>query len=202
MCTKIVYYATFHSQRMRQMKKTTARRVESYSWSPHPKTRRTNNTTMDVINHISARVSVAAVFGAAIGIGTAIHKGHHVPIRTAGMTALSFAMVATACLVSERLVAVAMDPSIVIDDDHHGSSTNKRIKRWSWESTLQSHAAGGVLGGGLLGYLYLKRPLRGVVFFTPVMLLVGTGEMLYQDVVWEHKQRSMQAESVDSEQAP
>ena len=143
---------------------------------------------MDVLNHLSARVSLAAAFGAAAGVGTALHKGHHRPARTAGMMGLSFALSASACLTSERLVAVALDPSIILE-----KSSTKRQQ--SWEALLTSHAVGGFLGGGVLGFLYLQRPLRGVVFFTPVMLLIGTFEKLYQDVLWEHEQRMQQNRS-------
>jgi hypothetical protein len=115
---------------------------------------------MDVIDHISARVTLAGSLGAISGVVNAMYKGNRIP-RTAGLTAFSCALSATVCVGTERLLALAPP-----------------VKEFS----LVTHALSGLFGGALLGGLYLGRPLRGAFFFVPVMLLVGTGEQYLQDL--------------------
>lgn len=128
-------------------------------------------TTMDDIDRISARVTIAALFGALAGVGTSLLQGH-VLSRTVVLTAGSCAMVATGLLVPERIASKLLPPT--------GNP---------WEHTLSSHALGGFFGGSLLGALYKKRPTQGALFFVPVMLLVGTGEQLFADLREEQIQR-------------
>jgi hypothetical protein len=105
------------------------------------------------LDHISARVTLSGVIGAILGTLHGMHRGHHILYRTAGLTGLSWAMVATACCGTERLAHAALPR---LDD--------RRI------DLLLSHAVAGITGGSLLGYLYLRKPLRGVVFFVPAMM--------------------------------
>lgn len=58
--------------------------------------------------------------------------------------------------------------------------------------TLGSHAIGGMIGGALLGVLYTRRPGQGVLFFTPLMVLIGTGEKLFEDMRNERIERMLQ----------
>jgi hypothetical protein len=122
--------------------------------------RQNSSKKMEVIDHISSRVTLAGSLGAIGGVVNAMHKGHRIP-RTAGLTAFSCALSATVCVGTERLFALA--PPVK-------------------EFPLVTHALSGLFGGALLGGLYLGRPLRGAFFFVPVMLLVGTGEQYLQDL--------------------
>lgn len=65
-------------------------------------------------------------------------------------------MVATACFGTERLIHAALP-----------RQENRRL------DLLGSHALAGAMGGSILGYLYLRKPMRGVVFFIPVMLVTA-----------------------------
>ena len=152
------------------------------------------------MDHIAARVSLAATMGAAAGMGTAILKGHAAAARTTALTAFSCAMVGTACFTTERCAAVALQQLQQNRDDSNdtnknvafrSSSMTKTINN-SWEFVLTTHAVGGVLGGALTGWLYLRRPLRGVAFLVPLMLLVGTGEKLLEDVRREKQNERQQ----------
>lgn len=105
------------------------------------------------LDYISARVTLAGLVGAALGTLHGMHQGHHILYRTAGLTGLSCAMVATACCGTERLAHAAL-PRL----------RDRRI------DLLCSHAVAGITGGSLLGYLYLRKPVRGVVFFVPAMM--------------------------------
>jgi len=112
------------------------------------------------MDYMSARVSLAAATGGISGLTLAHYRGYHFPARTVAHTAMSTAMAATACYGMERIA-------------HHAATTALRLQdgRWS-ENSLRyaSHAAGGLLGGALLGSLYIRKPIRGALFFTPIML--------------------------------
>jgi hypothetical protein len=141
---------------------------------------------MEVIDHIAARVTLAAAFGAFAGVGAAMYKGHGSPPRTAALAAMSCALSATACFGSERVAAVAVARLL---QTKRGTSGSELLFSNSWEVALTTHAIGGVVGGSIVGFLYLGRPLRGVAFFAPFMLVVGTGEKLLNDVRRENQER-------------
>ena len=124
---------------------------------------------MEEIDHVAARVSLTSCLGGLAGVTTALLKGHPVA-RTAGLTAFSCALSATACFGAERLAAVSF--RLVHLD-----------RQWDRKQlTMASHAVAGAVGGGILGGLYLKRPARGIIFFVPLMSLVGFYELLYEDM--------------------
>ena len=121
----------------------------------------------ETLDHLSKRIVLAGSVGSIVGVLQGMHKGHARLPRTAALTMLSCALTATACCGSERFFHKTMiEPSM-------GSTRN---------ALLVSHAAGGVVAGAWLGGLYLKRPLRGVVFFAPMMVLLGYGEWQLQAV--------------------
>ena len=114
----------------------------------------------ETMDYMSARVSLAAAAGGIGGLTLAHYRGYHFPARTVFHTAMSTAMAATACYGMERIA-------------HHAATTALRLYGCGWsENSLRyaSHAAGGLLGGALLGALYIRKPIRGALFFTPLML--------------------------------
>jgi hypothetical protein len=79
-------------------------------------------------------------------------------------------MVATACLGFQRLASLTARKIWQQQDEKN-----------SVPLLVASHAFGGIIGGGLSGYLYIRRPIRGMVFLTPVMLIVSLAEIKYQE---------------------
>lgn len=127
---------------------------------------------MDQVDIVASRVSLCAATGFVGGIIYGTFYGF--PLRlVATRSAVSCAIVGTVLFGSERLAYSAMD----------GQIEGQRRKM------LTSHAFSGVMGGGLNGYLYQKKPLRGMFFFIPVMFGVAGLEML-----WENAKESRRAE--------
>jgi hypothetical protein len=134
---------------------------------------------MDEIDRIAARVTVVGCLGAMAGIGIGLFKGHHRIARTAGLTAFSCALCGTACFGSERLASTAGRYLLSADSNNVDKNDNDDDNRWP--ATFLSHAVGGSVGGALLGQLYMGRPVRGIVFFVPLMTVVGLGELLFEN---------------------
>jgi hypothetical protein len=132
---------------------------------------------MDDIDRIATRVTLAGCVGAVGGSALALFKGNVVP-RTAALTAMSCAMTATACFCSERLANQVANKLII---SHDGTNPSERFPT-PFEQIMASHAAGGILGGALTGTLYIGRPLRGIIFVTPLMILVGIAEFKFQNM--------------------
>lgn len=132
---------------------------------------------MEDFDRAGARVTVAGFLGSLAGVGTALYKGHPMG-RTVGMTALSCAMVASACFTGERLMATIMR--------NYTPEVEQEMSRGSF--LMLTHASGGgVLGGSILGYLYIGKPLHGIIFFTPLMVGFGAADALFQDMVDEQR---------------
>ena len=149
--------------------------------------------TMEQAKYVSARMMLSSCIGAIGGVGVALYKGHRSIPRTAGMMAFSCAMSATACFGTERLAHLALAP--LLEDNLETAappiSTVTIAKTpTTLESMLVTHALGGFFGGALLGGLFIGRPLRGSVFFTPLMLLIAAGE---------HRLQLMRAEILDGQ---
>jgi hypothetical protein len=150
---------------------------------------------METIDHISARVSIAACIGALSGSATGMLKGHHIP-RTAILSAMSCAGVATACLIFERVANISIEtfnpiPSVSgnNDDDHSIETTITNIipkRHVSFDRIFASHACGGILGGAFTGLIYIRRPIAGILFMTPIMSAIGYIEYRYQALL--HRQ--------------
>lgn len=121
----------------------------------------------ETLDHLSKRVVLAGSVGSLVGVLQGMYKGHARLPRTAALTMLSCALTATACFGSERFFYQTMALPLM-------GATQSAL--------LVSHAAGGMAAGAWLGGLYLQRPLRGVVFFTPLMILLGYGEWHLQAV--------------------
>ena len=129
----------------------------------------------ETLDYMSSRVSLAAVMGGAGGFAIATYRGYHFPARTVGRTALSTAMAATACFGAER-AAYAVLRRCCYDDDGGGGDADPFSLRFA------SHCAGGLLGGALLGALFIRKPLRGAAFFTPIMLVTAAAEQKFYEV--------------------
>lgn len=129
---------------------------------------------MEDFDRVSARVTAVGALGALAGVGTAMYKGHPI-LRTVGLTALSCAMAGSACFGTERLAAAAL----------RGGPLEKELGRGPF--LIVTHACGGMLGGSILGFLYIQKPLHGMIFFVPIMSCVGFAESLFQDMVDERR---------------
>lgn len=129
----------------------------------------------ETLDHLSKRIVLAGSVGSIVGVLQGMYKGHARLQRTAALTLLSCALTATACFGSERFFYKTITEPLM-------GSTRSAL--------LVSHAAGGVVAGAWLGGLYLQRPLRGVIFFTPIMVWLGYGEWQLQ-AVRKHVEQEM-----------
>ena len=118
---------------------------------------------MEYFDRVADRVSLCVVTGLVAGAAHATYTG--LPLRATSLkTAGSCAIVGTALFGAERLAYAALKDRL----------NNER------QLVLTSHAFAGVMGGGLNGYVYQKKPLRGMFFLLPAMLAVG-----YLELAWE-----------------
>jgi hypothetical protein len=119
-----------------------------------------DNYTMEHVDRVASRVSLGALVGFFSGAAYAIFRGF--PLRATSLkVAGSFAMVGTALFGLERVAYAALEDQL---------QSERRL-------LLTSHAFAGVMGGGLNGYLYQRKPLRGMFCFIPVMLGFGFLEL-------------------------
>lgn len=133
---------------------------------------------MDHVDRAAHRVSLSALAGLLGGLTFATFKG--LPQRaTALKAASSCAIVGSAVFGAERLAYVVFEKEI---------DSRRRL-------LLTSHAFSGLAGGGLAGYLYQKRPLRGMFFFLPVMMGVG-----FFEILWEEKRELRIKEYIDGQE--
>lgn len=125
---------------------------------------------MKDVDHVASRVAVAAALGGISGATLGIYRGHNVP-KIAQTMGLNFAMTATACIGSQQLALAAGRTLLKPKGD--GTPSSSMI--------LASHGIGGAVGGGLLGGLYIGKPIRGMVFLVPVMLVIGMFELRFDE---------------------
>lgn len=126
----------------------------------------------DQLDYMAARVSLACVIGGAAGTTSALYRGALVG-RTALLSSLSCGMAATACFSFERLASavLASDEAPIV-------------------SKTTTHAIGGALGGALTGALYRKKPIQGALLLTPVLIVIGLGQELYDGLRQERLQQN------------
>lgn len=123
---------------------------------------------MDHVDRVANRVTLCALVGLGGGSCLATFRGY--PLQsTAIKVASSCAIVATGLFVSERVAYVAL----------RNETQNER------HLVLGSHAMGGLMGGGLNGYLYHRQPIRGMFVFLPIMLGVG-----FLELEWERRRQA------------
>lgn len=118
---------------------------------------------MEHVDRTASRVATSSFVGFAGGVAYATLRGYPVG-PTSFRVGASFALVATSLFGTERIAYVAF----------------KDYTQSERQLVLTSHAFSGVVGGGLNGYLYQKKPLRGMFYFVPFMLGVGFLELEFQ----------------------
>ncbi|KAG7344708.1 hypothetical protein IV203_032239 [Nitzschia inconspicua] len=132
------------------------------------------DTFLKEFDHVANRVGICTLLGFFGGAAYGTLKGF--PRRsTALKAASSCAIVATSVFGMERIAAVALQQQQQSD-----ATTIQHDDSFRW--TLSSHAFAGVAGGALNGYLYQKKPLRGMFYFIPIMLCVAGMEL-----EWKHR---------------
>lgn len=123
---------------------------------------------VDHVDRVASRVSVCGLMGFAGGIAFSAYRG--LPIQsTAIKVATSCAIVGTSLFATERIACMILQNEI---------DNERRL-------VLSSHAFSGIMGGGLNGYAYQKKPLRGMFFFLPIMIGVG-----FLELGWERQRQS------------
>lgn len=119
-------------------------------------------------DHAANRMTTTALLGFFGGAAYATFKG--LPRGpTASKTGFSCALVATSLFGAERVANIALREYGNMD------LVNDRTRL-----TLSSHVFAGIVGGGLNGYLFQKKPLRGMFYFLPIMMCVGGIELEWQ----------------------
>eukprot|EP00934_Nitzschia_sp_Nitz4_P008860 Nitzschia sp. Nitz4//scaffold170_size48074//3431//3859//NITZ4_007099-RA/size48074-exonerate_protein2genome-gene-0.0-mRNA-1//1//CDS//3329538622//8850//frame0 len=137
---------------------------------------------MNEVDRVSSRVTGCALLGFVGGMIYSTYRGY--PLRATSLrSGLSCAIVGTALFGAERLGYVAMK-DLIVDNEQ--------------QLVLTSHAFSGVFGGGLNGYLYQKKPLRGMFFCVPLMLGVGAAELAWEQKKLEKQQEALEARSNNS----
>jgi hypothetical protein len=116
---------------------------------------------LEEIDHVANRVGMCALTGFFGGAAYATFKGF--PRRATSLkAAASCAIVATSLFGTERIANILL---------------RHQIHNNEYQLTLSSYAFAGVVGGGLNGYLYQKKPLRGMFYFIPLSLCIGMIEL-------------------------
>ena len=138
----------------------------------------------DILDRIGNRVTVSTMLGLLGGATYASYKGFPIA-KTSASTAVSFALVSTACFVMERGANTILHRSstLLFDDDsadkvidnnsHYGDASSAYFRNLLYGS----HALGGMMGGCVVGFLFQGKPLAGALLLTPIMLGVGKIEL-------------------------
>lgn len=131
------------------------------------------------IDHISYRVTGCAFTGLFAGASFATLKGLPLPPTTISMAA-SFALVSTACYIPERIFYNSSFYFLPIENNH-GLGSLSEVGKIEKRRIFASHALGGVVGGGITGFLFKGKPLQGMLLLSPIMMCVAYGEIRLQD---------------------
>lgn len=142
---------------------------------------------MDEVDRVAGRVSLAALSGLLGGAALATYKGHPLP-KTSVFMAVSCALVGTACFGFERLSNVTLRQFVDANDDQ----SEKRL-------FYGSHALGGMIGGGITGALFQRRPIPGMMLCTPIMIGVAFAEQKFEE---ERQKRLRQLMATAEETSP
>ena len=153
---------------------------------------------MDEVDRVAGRMSLAALSGLLGGAALATYKGSPLP-KTCVSMAMSCAVVGTACFGFERLSNVALRH--VVGTNDKGTKT---------KALYGSHALGGMVGGGIAGALFQRRPVPGMVLCTPIMVAVAFAEEKFEEkrqerlrkVMSQAEENSRIATNAESSQSP
>jgi hypothetical protein len=150
-------------------------------------------STLTIIDHLAARVTASATTGLACGAAFATYKGYPVP-KTSLSAAASCALISTACFGMERFAYGVLCRGNVLMREFNkaddGENSTEATMSTSPNIIYGSHALGGLLGGGIVGYLYQGNPFRGAIVLMPLMLGLSFVE-LYLDEYREHRIRQL-----------
>lgn len=140
------------------------------------------NDALASLDHVAARVTASTAAGVGCGAVFATYKGFPV-FRTSASAAFSCALVSTACFGMERLAHGGISQSLRLLNkkpvpSERDSSDTSFAKQSAADQQLVygSHALGGILGGGIVGFLFQRKPMAGALLLTPFMLGVGKVE--------------------------
>ena len=158
-----------------------------------------------VLDHVAMRVTASTITGLGCGAAYSTLKGYPI-FKTSISTAISFALVSTACFGMERVAStIIKQSSDIIYNDH--SDEVKRIE--STGSTIQSpinpkliygsHFLGGLMGGGVVGFLFQGKPLAGAFLLAPIMLGIGRIEVSLDEYKSERLQQLVNMDSHQSD---
>lgn len=149
----------------------------------------------DILDHIGNRVTVSTISGLFAGATYASYKGFPI-VKTSASTAVSFALVSTACFVLERGANAILhrSPISLFEDGHddekaidgnvcYGNASSAMPPSTIHHPRLHygSHALGGFMGGCVVGFLFQGKPLAGALLLTPIMLGIGKIELSLDD---------------------
>lgn len=153
----------------------------------------------DHLDYMSLRVSVSGVLGLVSGTFIALYRGHDSILRTSSRTAVSCALVSTACFGMERIAYIGVTQYLFNDHDREELYTNSKKQYYL---KLYTHALGGMLGGGYVGGLYTGKFLRGSFVFTPFMLLIAMSEDRFVNVIRNAMLQEREIESYEGREEP
>ena len=80
----------------------------------------------DHLDYMSLRVSVSGVLGLVSGTFIALYRGHDSILRTSSRTAVSCALVSTACFGMERIAYIGVTQYLFNDHDREELYTNSK----------------------------------------------------------------------------
>jgi len=169
----------------------------------------TLDDALTIIDHIAARVTASTITGLGCGAAYATLKGFPVA-KTSFSAALSCALISTSCFGMERVAysvlkqtnafANRMNLLSADGDDATTATDNERsIQSTQLDNIIQSasspkllygsYALGGLLGGGVAGFLFQGKPFAGAIMLTPIMLMVGKMELSLEEYKSERLQQ-------------
>mmetsp|Transcript_23600 Transcript_23600/g.51112 ORF Transcript_23600/g.51112 Transcript_23600/m.51112 type:complete len:187 (-) Transcript_23600:343-903(-) len=160
------------------------------------------------IDHLSGRVTASAMTGMGCGAAYATFKGFPI-FKTSMSTAVSFALVSTACFGMERVANVILrQSSMLIDgksiasnpDDDNGDDSSIIQPTTNSRLYYGSHALGGFFGGGVVGFLFKGNPMAGAFLLTPIMLGIGKIEVSLDEYRNERLQQLIKDIDQESDQ--
>jgi len=148
-----------------------------------------------VLDHVAMRVTASTITGLGCGAAYSTLKGYPI-FKTSVSTAVSFALVSTACFGMERVANIILKQSSAII--YNDSDEVKRIE--STGSIIQSppinpkliygsHFLGGLMGGGVVGFLFQNKPMAGAFLLAPIMLGIGKIEVSLDEYKSERLQQ-------------